>query len=53
MRIHKKTIKGLKVEAYNDSNIEWVVQVEGRGAQRFDKRKWSMNEAILFAVSLY
>ena len=54
MKTYKKEINGVKVKAYNDSNIEWVVSVEGmETVQRFDKRKWTMKDAMQFAADLY
>ena len=39
MKTHKREYHGLNVTAYNDSNIEWVVSVEGSAAtQRFEKK---------------
>ena len=53
MRTYKKMIGGICVKAYNDSNCDWVVSVEGmESVQRFDKRKWTMKAAMQFAAKL-
>ncbi len=53
MKIHNKIINGVKIKAYNDSNAEWVIQVEGSEiVHRFDKRKWSMKQAVEFAAKI-
>ncbi len=53
MKVHKKVINGLVIKAYNDSNSEWVVSCEGfETVHRFDKRKWSMKNAIDFVAEL-
>ena len=46
MKKHIKVFHGKEVMAYNDSNAEWVVAVEGNTPQRFDKRKWTMKDAM-------
>lgn len=48
MRITKKEINGIKYQAYNDSNVEWVVSCDNHSLMRFDKRKFTMKEAIEF-----
>ena len=53
MKIHTKTIKGLKVTAYNDSNAEWVVQAEGFEVYRFDKREFTMKAAMEFIADIF
>ncbi len=53
MKVHKRTVNGLELKAYNDSNIEWVVCCKGSEiTHRFDKRKWSMSAAIDFVAVL-
>ena len=52
MKTFTKTIHGVKVTAYNDSNIEWVVQAGEMSEQRFDKRKWSMKDAMELAARI-
>ena len=53
MKIHTKIIKGLKVTAYNDSNAEWVVQVEGFSTYFFDKRKITMKDAMQLMADIF
>ena len=64
MKVHKRTIKGHKVEAYNDSGCDWVVSVNGvRGAWSRVPAKgnpaskgrggMTLNNAIEFCVSCY
>lgn len=52
MKTTTKTIHGIKVTAYNDSNTEWVVQAGDMTEQRFDKKDWSMNDAMEFAARM-
>ena len=52
MKTHTKTIHGVKVKAYNDSNCEWVVQAGDMNVQRYDKRKWTMKDAMEFAARM-
>ena len=53
MKVHKKVINGLSIKAYNDSNCEWVVSCEGlETVHRFDKRAWTMKDAINFVAEL-
>ena len=52
MRTFTKTIYGVKVTAYNDSNIEWVVQAGDMSEQRFEKRKWTMKDSMEFAARI-
>jgi hypothetical protein len=52
MKTYKKEINGTQVEAYNDSNSEWCVKCNGR-TERFDSRKWTMKNAMEFAVELF
>ena len=52
MRVNTKIIEGIKVTAYNDSNIEWVVQAGDMSEQRFNKRKWSMKESMEFTARM-
>tara|TARA_B100000768_G_scaffold130189_1_gene120776 strand:- start:844 stop:1017 length:174 start_codon:yes stop_codon:yes gene_type:complete len=53
MKIHTKTINGLHITAYNDSNAEWVVQVEGFSTYRFDKRKFTMKDAMQLMADIF
>ena len=52
MKVHTKEINRIKVTAYNDSNTEWVVQAGDMTEQRFDKKVWSMTEAMEFAARI-
>lgn len=52
MKIYRKKINGIKVSAYNDSNVEWVVQAGGFSAQRFPKNKFSMRDAMEFMAKV-
>lgn len=53
-RTYRKEFYGKIVSAYNDSNFEWVVIVEGSTlTQRFEKRKWTMKDAMEFAARVY
>ncbi len=54
MKIFTKTIEGMEVKAYNDSNSEWVVSSSHQLAfseMRFDKRKFTMKRAMEFYAS--
>tara|TARA_R100000544_G_C2165677_1_gene29789 strand:+ start:147 stop:320 length:174 start_codon:yes stop_codon:yes gene_type:complete len=53
MKIHTKTINGLEITAYNDSNAEWVVQVEGFSTYFFDKRKITMKDAMQLMADIF
>jgi hypothetical protein len=50
MKIHKRIINGLAVTAYNDSNVEWVVESAEHSPMRFNRNRWTMAEAIDFYV---
>ena len=50
MKINQKEIYGIRVTAYNDSNVEWVVQAGDMEEQRFDMKVWSMIDAMEFAA---
>jgi len=52
MKTHTKTIQGQKVTAYNDSNAEWVVQLNDH-TDRFDMRNWTMKDAMSFMVEIW
>lgn len=52
LKKHKKTINGIKVIAYNDSNAFWCVQAGNMEAQQFDKRKWTMKDAMELAAAI-
>ena len=52
MKTYTKTFHGVEVEAYNDSNAEWVVTAGDNTPQRFDKRKWTMKDAMELAARL-
>jgi len=52
MKTYKNIIHGVKVEAYNDSNSEWVVTAGSMEPQRFDKKDWSMKDAMEFAARI-
>ena len=43
---HTRIINGIKVTAYNDSGIDWVVQAEGMTAQRIPKKTFTMLAAM-------
>ena len=52
MRISKKQINGVKVTAYNDSGVEWVVQAGDMEEQRYPKNKFTMKHAVTFAAEI-
>ncbi len=52
MRIFKKQINGVKVTAYNDSGVEWVVQAGDMAPQRYPKNKFTMKHAMTFAAEI-
>lgn len=52
MKVHTKTLNGLKVTAYNDSGVEWVVQAGDMLEQRFPKNKFTMKAAMQFAADI-
>lgn len=52
MRIYKKQIKGVKVTAYNDSGIEWVVQAGDLSEIRYPKNKFTMKHAMESAAGI-
>jgi hypothetical protein len=52
MKVTTKTLYGVKVTAYNDSNSEWVVQAGGTSEQRFGKKYWTMKDAMEFAARI-
>lgn len=54
MRIYKKEINGMMIEAHNDSNAFWSVgSVHPQAFERmsFDKRKYTMKRAMEFYAS--
>lgn len=51
MKVHNRIINNVPVSAYNDSGSEWVVQCNGY-TDRFDKRVWTMKDAMQFTVEL-
>ncbi|MCY9864972.1 hypothetical protein OTK49_20870 [Vibrio coralliirubri] len=57
MRITKKTISGLEMSGYNDSNCEWVIQScdkDGSGrTERYQKSKFTLSEAFKLHAKLY
>ena len=52
MRIYKKTINGVKVTAYNDSGVEWMVQAGNMETYGYPIKKFSMKEAMEFAAEV-
>tara|TARA_R110001606_G_scaffold66286_3_gene152660 strand:- start:9797 stop:9982 length:186 start_codon:yes stop_codon:yes gene_type:complete len=48
-----KEIHGIKVTAYNDSGIEWVVQAGEMLEQRFAISKWTKKDAMEFAARVF
>ena len=46
MKIHKRTVIGVEVTAYNDSNAEWVISSDKHGTMRFNRNHFTMTEAI-------
>lgn len=52
MKAFSKEIDGIKVSAYNDSGVEWVVQAGDMEPQRFAKKDWSRKDAMEFAASI-
>ena len=53
MKTHKKTINGKEIESWNDSNSSWVVCSKENGRMSFDKRKFTMKEAIKFYCEIW
>ena len=54
MKLHKRQLgNGQVVIAYNDSNIDWVVESSDNASMRFDKRTWTLKAAIEFYIDLY
>lgn len=51
MKAHNKEIRGIKVSAYSDADV-WVVQAGDMLEQRFEKKNWTMKEAMEFAVDI-
>ena len=54
MKIHKKEINGMIIEAHNDSNAFWSVGSAHKQAfdrMSFDKRKFTMKRAMEFYAS--
>jgi hypothetical protein len=47
-----KEIQGIKVTAYNDSGIDWVVQAGEMLEQRFSVSKWTKKDAMEFAARI-
>jgi hypothetical protein len=52
MKIHKRVVIGVKVTAYNDSNVDWVISSVEYGEMRFYRNLFTMAEAIDFYVRL-
>lgn len=53
MKTFSKAIMGIIVTAYNDSNSEWVVEADCLAqVHRFDMRRWTRREAMLFVAKL-
>jgi phosphoribosyl 1,2-cyclic phosphodiesterase len=53
MKIHKRTVIGVEVTAYNDSNVDWVISSVEYGELRFERKHFTLNEAIEFYIKLY
>ncbi len=53
MRINKITLNNMIVTAYNDSNVEWVVQGGGHTPHRFPKNKFTMKKACEFYIEIF
>lgn len=54
MKTFTRTIEGMEINAYNDSNSEWVVSSSDPRAfseMRFDKRKFTRKSAMEFYAS--
>jgi hypothetical protein len=47
-----KEIHGVKVTAYNDSGIDWVVKAGEMLEQRFSVSKWTKKDAMEFAARI-
>ncbi len=52
MKIYTRTINNIKVTAYNDSNVDWVVKAGDMSTQRFPKNKFTMKEAMKFMADI-
>jgi hypothetical protein len=52
MRTYRKDIHGVKVKAYNDSGVEWVVQAGDMCSYRYPIKTWRLKEAMEFAARL-
>ena len=53
MKIHKRTLQGVALTVYNDSNVDWVIQSVENGTMRFDRKYFTMSEAIDFYLRIY
>lgn len=57
MRITTKTINNVEMEAYNDSNISWVVSsIDSDGYNRvenYSMKKFTLKHAMAFHSELY
>ena len=52
MRIYKREINGIKVTAYNDSGVDWVVEVVGGSIWMFPQNKFTMKESMKMAADI-
>lgn len=52
MRTYTKTINGIKVTAYNDSGVEWMVQAGSMEAYGYPINKFTMKEAMELAARI-
>jgi hypothetical protein len=53
MKIHKRTLQDVALTVYNDSNVDWVIQSVENGTMRFDRKYFTMSEAIDFYLRIY
>ncbi len=57
MRITKKTVNGLKMSGYNDSNCEWVIRSTEKDGyertERYSKAKFTLTKAFEFHSRIY
>lgn len=53
MKINNHERNGMKVTAYNDSNVDWVVQGGGHTVHRFPKNKFTMRSACEFYIDIF
>ena len=52
LKKYNRTINGLDITAYNDSNAEWIVQYDGSNFS-FDKRKITMKDAMQLIADIF